>query len=207
MKKIKICGLRREEDIHYVNQEVPDYIGFVFAKSKRQITIKQAGELRSMLKEAIIPVGVFVNEPIDNILHAVKCGAISMIQLHGDETEQTIRSLKQNTDIPIVKAIRVQSRDDIRLADELPCDYLLLDTYQTGAYGGTGKMFSWELIPDRLSHPYFLAGGLNENNIRLANSLACYGFDVSGGVETDGSKDYEKIKSVISAVRKGGYDK
>lgn len=204
MSKIKICGIRRMEDIAYVNEEKPDYIGFVFAKSKRRITLEQAIELKSHLNKQILPVGVFVNETVDNILKFVESDAISMIQLHGDETLDYIRSLKEKTVIPVIKAIRPRSEKEIIDADKLPCDFLLLDTYSKDAYGGTGETFSWEIIPSNLQHPFFLAGGLNVNNIKPIN---CYGYDISGGVETEGIKDQTKIKNIISVIRNFNIDK
>jgi phosphoribosylanthranilate isomerase len=201
MKKVKICGIRREEDIEYINQEKPDYIGFVFADSRRKVSVRQAERLRSLLKDSILPVGVFVNEPAENILSYVKNGIISIIQLHGDETEDTICFIKERVSVPVIKAIRVQNTDQIRNADKLSCDYLLLDAYQKGVYGGTGKAFAWNRIPDHLKHPYFLAGGLNSDNIGQALSTNCYGVDISGGAETNGVKDPVKIKKIMSVIK------
>lgn len=200
-KKIKICGLRRKEDITYVNECLPDYIGFVFAPSRRQITKEQAMDLKQMLNPKIKAVGVFVNEKPEVILDLVKSGVIDVIQLHGDESENDICKLKKDTKSPIIKAVRVKNSDDIWRADTLSCDYLLFDSYQKGSYGGTGMSFSWEIIPDDLKHPYFLAGGLNESNIEQALRIPAFGYDISGGVETEGVKDYKKIKKIMSMIR------
>ena len=200
-KKIKICGLRRKEDITYVNECLPDYIGFVFAPSRRRVTKEQALVLKQILSPKIKAVGVFVNEKPEIILDLVKSGVIDVIQLHGDETQKDICKLKKETQVPIIKAVRVKNAEDIKSADTLSSDYLLFDSYQKDSYGGTGMSFSWDMIPDDLQHPYFLAGGLNESNIENALRIPAFGYDISGGVETEGVKDYEKIKKIMSMIR------
>ena len=200
-KKIKICGLRRKEDITYVNECLPDYIGFVFAPSRRRVTKEQAHGLKQILSPKIKAVGVFVNEKPEIILDLVKSGVIDVIQLHGDETQKDICKLKKETQVPIIKAVRVKNAEDIKSADTLSSDYLLFDSYQKDSYGGTGMSFSWDMIPDDLQHPYFLAGGLNESNIEHALRIPAFGYDISGGVETEGVKDYEKIKKIMSMIR------
>lgn len=200
-KKIKICGLRRKEDITYVNECLPDYIGFVFAPSRRRVTKEQALGLKQILSPKIKAVGVFVNEKPEIILDLVKSGVIDVIQLHGDETQKDICKLKKETQVPIIKAVRVKNAEDIKSADTLSSDYLLFDSYQKDSYGGTGMSFSWDMIPDDLQHPYFLAGGLNESNIEHALRIPAFGYDISGGVETEGVKDYEKIKKIMSMIR------
>ena len=200
-KKIKICGLRRKEDITYVNECLPDYIGFVFAPSRRQVTKEQALDLKQILSPKIKAVGVFVNEKPEIIIDLVKSGVIDVIQLHGDETQKDICKLKKETQVPIIKAVRVKNAEDIKSADTLSSDYLLFDSYQKDSYGGTGMSFSWDMIPDDLQHPYFLAGGLNESNIEHALRIPAFGYDISGGVETEGVKDYEKIKKIMSMIR------
>jgi phosphoribosylanthranilate isomerase len=123
------------------------------------------------------------------------------VQLHGDESETYIRQLKDQIDCPVIKAVRVQSAEQIRQAEKLPCDLLLLDTYQKGQYGGSGKMFDYALIPT-LQKRFFLAGGLDSSNIAQA-IRACnpYGVDISSGMETDGLKDESKIRQIIQTVR------
>lgn len=200
--KIKICGIRREEDVRFLNESMPDYAGFVFAPSRRSVTPEQALFLRRRLDQRIQVFGVFVNAPAEYICERVREGSIDAVQLHGDESEQEIRELKKQVSVPVIKAVRVREAADIRLADQLPCDFLLLDTFSSAGYGGTGKTFAWEMIPSQLAHPFFLAGGLDEHNIRQAiRQVGCYGVDVSGGVETDGVKDGQKIKRMIEIVK------
>ncbi len=203
--KIKICGIRREEDVRYLNETMPDYAGFIFADTKRKVTEDQATLLRRQLDPRIQVFGVFVNAPEEAVAAIAGKGTIDVIQLHGDETEEYIRALRGMTEAPIIKAVRVKNPEDILLTDRLPVDCLLLDTYHRGQYGGTGETFSWELIPEELKHSYLLAGGIEAGNIRQALSTVkdkgcCIGIDVSGGVETNGVKDKEKIKKIIEIV-------
>lgn len=201
MTRIKICGLIRKEDIESVNRWLPDYIGFVFCESRRQVTPKQAGLLKAGLDDRIKAAGVFVNEPLNSIIQLCQNGIIDVVQLHGDESEAYIRELKEQIDCPVVKAVRVRSSEQIRQAENLSCDLLLLDTYQKGQYGGSGKTFDYALIPN-LQKSFFLAGGLDNSNIAQAIS-AChpYGVDISSGVETDGLKDDVKIRQIIQTIR------
>lgn len=117
MTKIKICGLKRQEDICMVNDLVPDYIGFVFAKSSRQVTAVQAGELKKLLLPSIKAVGVFVNEEQQKIVQLCEMGIIDLVQLHGDETQVYIQELKNRISCPVIKAVRVQSGEQIRNAE------------------------------------------------------------------------------------------
>lgn len=201
MNKIKICGLSRQCDIDAVNIAKPDFTGFVFAdKSKRKVSFETALSLKNHLDKNIKSVGVFVNNDIDFIVSLVKSDIIDMVQLHGDEDESYIQFLKSKINIPIIKAVRVKNTEDILAADKLSVDYLLLDTYTKGEYGGSGKTFDWKMIPE-ISKPYFLAGGLNIENIKSALTVGAYCFDVSSGVETDGKKDKEKIIEIVKTVR------
>lgn len=204
--KVKICGIRREEDVRYLNKAMPDYAGFIFADTVRKVTEDQAAFLRRLLDPQIQVFGVFVNAPAEDVSALAGKGIIDVIQLHGDETEGYIQALRGMTDAPVIKAVRVKKSEDIILADRLPVDHLLLDTYHRGQYGGTGETFSWELIPEELDHTYLLAGGLKADNICQALSAVeekgrCIGVDVSGGVETNGVKDFAKIKKIIETVR------
>lgn len=202
MVNVKICGLRRSEDVKVVNLLCPDYVGFVFAKSKRKVTDQTAMELKEMLNPRIQAAGVFVNEQPEKIISLCEKNIIDLIQLHGDEDDTYIKLLKNKTDTPVIKAIRVRSREQMIKAQELPCEYLLLDTYMPGMYGGSGNIFDWSLIP-KMEKPYFLAGGLNTQNIGQAVS-ACspYAVDVSSAVETDGWKDAEKMKQFMQVISK-----
>ena len=201
MTQIKLCGLTRKEDISAVNRWKPDYIGFVFANSRRQVTPEHARHLKDGLDPRIKVVGVFTNEPVQFILDLCETRIIEVIQLHGDETEEYIQALKRKTVCPVIKAIRVQSTEQILEAEKLSCDLLLLDTYQKGQYGGSGKAFDHTLIPT-LHKPFFLAGGLESGNIAQAvGECHPFGVDVSSGVETNGLKDETKIRQIIELIR------
>lgn len=202
MTKIKICGLRRKEDVAYVNEVRPDYAGFVFAKSRRMVTKEQAKELRKMLHPKIVPVGVFVNEEVSIVAELVREGIIDVVQLHGDETEAYIQQLREKINpVTIIKAIRVAEVSDLKNCELLSVDYLLFDTFSIKEYGGTGHTFDWELIKE-VKTPYFLAGGLNSQNVKDAlDMLHPFAVDVSSAVEKDGWKDKEKINAFVQAVR------
>ena len=197
MPKIKICGLTSPDDITAVNTHKPDYIGFVFAKSRRQITPTQAHALRTALHPSITPVGVFVNAPPELILSIIYSGTIEIIQLHGQEPESYIQHLRQSTKCPIIKAISVQNPGDVQKWENTSADYLLLDHMG----GGTGATFNWDLI-GKTQKPYFLAGGLTPQNIANAiTKTTPYALDVSSGVEQGGKKCPTKIQNFIRVIR------
>ena len=183
--QIKICGLFQVEDIDYVNEAKPDYVGFVFAKSKRQVDIHQAEKLKNKLDTNIKAVGVFVDEQISEITAIVKMGIIDLIQLHGHEDNAYIKQLKQSVQMPIIKAIKVIEKDDLNNLD-YECDYYLLDS----KISGSGKSFDWSLIKDL-------------DNLDEAMSKADYGIDVSSGVETNGIKDRNKIIEIVRRTKNG----
>jgi phosphoribosylanthranilate isomerase len=214
MQKIKLCGMMKPCDIEYANRIKPDFVGFIFANTRRKISAAQAKQFREALDAEIPAVGVFVNEDISVITSLVQNGCIDMIQLHGEEDADYIRRLREICDVPVIKAVKVQMVEQIRQAAALPVDYLLLDTYRKGVLGGTGEAFDWELLREAkiaagdtaegelFGKPYFLAGGLHAGNLREAAALGSYGLDVSSGIETDGSKDFTKMVEVMELVRK-----
>ena len=201
-------------DIEYANRVKPDFVGFIFANTRRKISAAQATQFREALDAEIPAVGVFVNEDISVITSLVQNGCIDLIQLHGEEDADYIRRLREVCDVPVIKAVKVQTVEQIRQAAALPVDYLLLDTYRKGVLGGTGEAFDWELLREAkaaagdtaegelFGKPYFLAGGLHAGNLREAAALGSYGLDVSSGIETDGSKDFTKMVEVMELVRK-----
>lgn len=209
MAKIKICGLTRPEDIQMVNRTEPDYVGFVFAESRRQVSIEQAAVLRAHLRPGICPVGVFVNEEEDQICQIVEHGMIEVVQLHGQETPEQVRRLRQRLNrIPIrfpyrvliMKAICMEPGHELDRWLDSEVDFLLLDT----GSGGTGTTFDHELIAraGQITKPWFLAGGMNPDNAKDAiERFHPYGIDVSSGVEIDGRKNNRKIESMIRSVR------
>jgi phosphoribosylanthranilate isomerase len=226
---IKICGLFRDEDIDFVNEAYPDFAGFVFAGSPRQVSPPLAQYLRFRLAESIVPVGVFVNAPITFITELYHNGIISIAQLHGDEDESYITRLKElsitsirQNNTPPVKVIKTIKSSEIFSPDERKSkqvksnadnssinsrlkslsnvvDYFLIDS---GA--GSGKTFDWEQLASvKFPKPWFLAGGINIKNIKQAMALNPYAVDVSSGVETDGVKNRKKILELTETLRQG----
>ena len=196
MVKIKLCGLTRRCDIDWANELLPDYVGFVFAGSRRRVTDEQAAQLRNILREDIPAVGVFVDEPIDHAAALVRQGVIQLVQLHGAEDEGYIRELRRAVSAPVIQAFSVRSSEDIQAAGRSSADFVLLDH---GA-GGTGRAFDWSLAA-ALDRPYFLAGGLHPGNAAAAAELRPYAVDVSSGIETEGVKDRQKMIEFVRRIR------
>ncbi|WP_405297802.1 phosphoribosylanthranilate isomerase [Methanobrevibacter sp.] len=198
MVKIKICGIKRLEDIEMVNRYKPDYIGFVFADSKRKVSHDLAKELRNNLDSDIIPVGVFVDSPQDEILKLFDDGIIEIAQLHGSESEQYILDLKKKTngELKIINAIEMTQEIDLLEYNDSNSDYLLLDSGK-----GSGKTFDWSLIRKDIKKEFFLAGGLNSENVTQAiNEFNPYAIDLSSSLETNGFKDENKIKEIMEVI-------
>lgn len=200
MSKVKICGLTRLEDIYSVNVAKPDYIGFIFAESRRQISPKIANVLSRVLSPNIVPVGVFVDAPIDQISGLVQAGTIRAVQLHGREDSCYIARLRQQVTVPVIKGIHVTEVADVLFGQNLGANYLLLDNG-----GGTGQAFDWRRIPSGIK-PYFLAGGIDLENLGEALALGPYCIDISSGAETQGVKNAAKIKALVEQVRQDSRD-
>ena len=200
MTRIKLCGLSRLQDIETANTLLPEYVGFVFApKSRRYVTRQHAAELKKHLAPGIRAVGVFVDEPPENVAKIVKRGVIDLVQLHGGEDETYLRRLRELTAVPLIQAFRIRSGKDLAAAERSTADYVLLD-----AGAGDGKVFDWSRL-ENFRRPYFLAGGLDpENAGQAVRTLHPFTVDVSSGIETGGVKDPEKMKAFVSAVRAEG---
>ena len=198
MTAIKMCGLTSSVDIITVNNLMPEYIGFVFyKKSKRYIDLRSAKYLKQYLSPKIKAVGVFMNERPETIAELLNTGVIDAAQLHGNETDEEMIKLKTLTDKMVIQAFRINGKEDAIRAEKSLADIILLD-----AGAGDGKTFDWSLIR-KIRRPYFLAGGLNSENVREAiRILKPLGVDVSSGIETDGRKDKEKMAAFTAAVRK-----
>ncbi len=203
MTKIKICGLRRMEDIEYVNEFLPDYIGFIFADSKRYVEPSCVKMLIEKLSPEIKTVGVFVNEDINKISEISSMLNLDVIQLHGDENNDYILKLRNEKLREIWKAVSVKNSDDLEKMSKIKADRILLDTYKKGERGGSGESFNWDILASVNCKDIILAGGLNCGNIRNAiQEVRPYMVDVSSGAESDGFKDREKIKKCIEAARR-----
>ncbi len=197
--RIKMCGLRRREDIGYVNEVLPDYAGFILSRPFwRSISREELKELTGLLDPSVMPVGVFVDETEETVASYLESGLIAAAQLHGQEDDKYIRRLRELTDRPLIKAFRIESREDARRAEASAADYILLD------HGtGTGSSFDWSFLQG-IERPYILAGGLTPDNVEEAlERTKPYALDVSSGIETDRCKDPEKMR--LFALRARGF--
>lgn len=229
--KIKICGLRRPEDMAFANEVKPDYIGFILTPGfRRSITKEAARELKNALDPRIQAVGVFVNEPAEQVVEFLEEGIIDVAQLHGEESEEDIIFIKAATGKPVIKVVRAGGQDGNGKAGgqdgvealnpeaskalkryameawlDSAADYLLFDSGT-----GTGKTFDWSVLTEVLADyggtlpkEFFLAGGISAENIDEAfEQVHPYAVDLSSSVETDGVKDLEKMKLAVSMARK-----
>ena len=197
MTRIKFCGLKTLDDIYAANEILPEYVGFVFApKSKRYVTPAQAEKLRGALSEKICAVGVFVNEKISTVAELLNAGIIDAAQLHGDEDDGYIKNLRALSDKLIIKAFKIEEIEKLVPSSQFLVPILI------DAGAGDGKVFDWSLLKN-FRREYFLAGGLNPENVGAAIELLHpFAVDVSSGIETDGRKDFGKMKAFADAVRK-----
>ena len=243
--KVKMCGISKVETIPAIVEAKPDYMGLVFAPSKRQVTVAQAKTLVDELHkqyektygeatvsmntdtaqdsqdsqdsqvsqdsqefvpgnsnfEKIKTVGVFVNETVENLLKIAAEVNLDVIQLHGDEDETFIQSLKECTNVEVWKAVQVRSAADAEKWIDSSADMLLFDAYHKDERGGTGEVFDWSSL-DEFERPFMLAGGMDSTNVaRAIRTVRPYGIDISSGIETEGVKDDEKIKAFTNIVR------
>ena len=200
MTKIKMCGLSRAEDIQAANAIKPDYIGFVFAEiSKRKVSALEASKLKSKLDPEIKAVGVFLDDKLDFVASMLNLGIVDVVQLHGSEDEEYIEKVRKITNKPIIKAFIIRSEEDVKRAEKSTADYILLDGGK-----GEGRAFDWSLLKE-IKRPYFLAGGLNPDNVGDAvKALKPFAVDVSTGIETYGVKDREKMTAFANTVREEG---
>lgn len=221
--KVKMCGISKVETIPAVVDAKPDYMGLVFTPSKRQVTVDQAKTLVEELhkqyanrynrdaeqysnqtlihQESIKTVGVFVNETVESLLKIAKEVKLDVIQLHGDEDESFIQTLKEQSNVEVWKAVQVRSAADAEAWIDSSADMLLFDAYHKDERGGMGEVFDWSCL-DEFERPFMLAGGIDSTNVaRAIRTVRPYGIDISSGIETEGVKDDEKIKAFTNIVR------
>lgn len=196
--KIKFCGLRRDEDVKMAASLGADFYGFILTdRFKRYVAPEEVARLKQYVSSGKT-VGVFVDESVDYVIGTAKTAKLDIIQLHGSEDDSYITEIKEKTGLPVIKMIKPLSENDIITARQSAADLLLLDS---GA-GGTGKVFDWSLA-ERLGRNYILAGGLTPDNAHEAvERLKPFAVDVSSGVETEGTKDFSKMKAFAAEVRK-----
>ena len=218
--KVKMCGISQIETIPAVVEAKPDYMGLVFAPSKRQVTVAQAKTLVEELHkeyakkyssnteqdkdDTIKTVGVFVNETVDNLVTIANEANLDAVQLHGDEDEAFIQSLKERTNVEVWKAVQIRSAADAEAWIDSSADMLLFDAYHKDERGGTGEVFDWFCL-DAFERPFMLAGGIDSTNVaRAIRTVRPYGIDISSGIETNGVKDDEKITAFTKIVKSIG---
>lgn len=200
--KVKICGITDIESAKVAVEAGADAIGFVFAESKRKVTIDQAKRIIDSLPDRVLKVGVFVNEDVDTIEEIVQKTGLTMVQLHGDEEPEVCKKFS----VPVIKALGVSSKKDCKKIQEYPCEYILLDSPKGKYRGGNGETFPWELVdPVTIKgKKLIVAGGLSIDNVSIAiQSLQPFMVDVSSGVETNGSKDHKKIIDFLKEAKLG----
>ena len=218
--KVKMCGISKVETIPAIVDAKPDYMGLVFAPSKRQVTVDQAKILVEELhrgyakkygsdtehdkNDTIKTVGVFVNETVDNLVTIANEANLDAVQLHGDEDETFIQSLKERTNVEVWKAVQIRSAADVEKWIDSSADMLLFDAYHKDERGGTGEVFDWSSL-DAFERPFMLAGGIDSTNVaRAIRTVRPYGIDISSGIETNGVKDDEKITAFTKIVKSIG---
>ena len=218
--KVKMCGISKVETIPAVVEAKPDCMGLVFAPSKRQVTVDQAKTLVEELhkqytkrynngteqsnNDEIKTVGVFVNETLDNLVSIATEANLDVVQLHGDEDEAFIQSLKERTNVEVWKAVQIRSAADVEEWIDSSADMILFDAYHKDERGGTGEVFDWSSL-DEFERPFMLAGGIDSTNVaRAIRTVRPYGIDTSSGIETNGVKDDEKITAFTKIVKSIG---
>ena len=218
--KVKMCGISKVETIPAVVEAKPNYMGLVFAPSKRQVTVEQAKTLVEELhkgcakkygsdtepdkNDTIKTVGVFVNETVDNLVTIANEANLDAVQLHGDEDETFIQSLKECTNVEVWKAVQIRSAADVEEWIDSSADMILFDAYHKDERGGTGEVFDWSSL-DEFERPFMLAGGIDSTNVaRAIRTVRPYGIDTSSGIETNGVKDDEKITAFTKIVKSIG---
>ena len=218
--KVKMCGISNVETIPAIVDAKPDYMGLVFAPSKRQVTVDQAKILVEELHRGyakkygsdtehdkngtIKTVGVFVNETVENLVTIANEANLDAVQLHGDEDEAFIQSLKERTNVEVWKAVQIRSAADVEKWIDSSADMLLFDAYHKDERGGTGEVFDWSSL-DAFERPFMLAGGIDSTNVaRAIRTVRPYGIDISSGIETNGVKDDEKITAFTKIVKSIG---
>lgn len=196
--KIKICGLRRLEDVDFVNEAKPDFASVILCRRFwRGIDFEQAKAIRKRLDSNIPLVGVFVNDRFTDVLVSLRQGIVDMVQLQGTESEEYITNIQLMSRKPVIKACQLDSPDVIPYAVHSAADYILLGT-------GNGKTFDWSMLKD-VKRPFFLSGGLTPENISDAlEKVHPWGVDFFNGVETNQVIDREKVLAAVEIVRQFG---
>lgn len=201
MSLVKFCGLFRDEDIKNVNILKPDYAGFVFAESRRKISMEQSIHFKNMLDKSIKAVGVFLNNTIEEIINICSRNIIDLVQLHGNISDEFINEIKLKTNMPVIIAANITELNNILALEKSRADYVLLDSKKAGS----GRQFDYNLLNHALKNgftrQYFIAGGININNIEEVMKYNPYCIDISSGIEKNGVKDYYLMEEIIKKIK------
>ncbi len=195
---VKFCGLRRAQDVALSNELRPDLVGFIvdYPPSRRSLNETQLVALAGAVSSSIVRVGVFVDASLDLICRLVEADVIDVVQLHGKESEAYIEQLRERVSVAIMQAFCIARAHDVDAAQHSLADIVLLDSGK-----GSGERFDWSLI-QKVRRPYFLAGGLTPKNLAYAIELLHpFGIDISSGIETNGTKDPDKMRAAMAAMR------
>ncbi|HBD71364.1 MAG TPA: hypothetical protein DC019_02825, partial [Ruminococcus sp.] len=204
LMKIKFCGIRRLEDVAAVNLCQPDYMGMILSGGfRRSISQEQAQRLVQEKSDAIAAVGVFVNESSEIICRMAEQLHLQVIQLHGNESAEQIQTLQQKTGLPVWKALRIGTLEELEAAGTNPADCLILEGKTGAGIGGTGVCADWELLARHSwNRSFFLAGGLQpENVLEAIATVSPTGVDFSSGIEEDGVKSLRRMKQLMTLIR------
>lgn len=202
--RIKFCGIRRLEDVAAVNLCQPDYMGMILSGGfRRSISQEQAQRLVQEKSDAIAAVGVFVNESSETICRMAEQLHLQVIQLHGNESAEQIQTLQQKIGLPVWKALRIGTLEELEVAGTNPADCLILEGKTGAGIGGTGVCADWELLARHSwNRSFFLAGGLQpENVLEAIATVSPTGVDFSSGIEEDGVKSLRRMKQLMTLIR------
>lgn len=195
--KVKICGLKTEEHVDTAVMHGVDYLGFVFAKSKRQITPEKVKEITKHVPKEVKKVGVFVSPTLAEVEETIQQADLDMVQIHGS-------LLAEHFSVPLIRAISVDGEKQEKLIQETTTEFLLFDAPPQKYVGGNGELFDWQQLDTRVikNKKIIIAGGLTPENVQLAKKIFNpYAVDVSSGVETNGEKDSKKIIAFLKKAK------
>ena len=197
--RIKICGITNEGDAAAAVSAGADALGFIFYEgSPRYVVPERAARIVAGLPPLVVPVGVFVNAPVEGVNEICETSGLQVAQLHGNESPGYCCRLNR----PVIKVFRVKDTTWKSDAEAYEVRAVLLDTFAEDLYGGTGVTFDWRFV-EGSPHRVILSGGLNPDNVAEAvRRVGPYGVDTGSGVEREpGRKDHEKIRAFVEAVR------
>ena len=203
MTLVKVCGITNAKDARLAAEAGADAIGLIFAKSPRRVNVDQAKKIAAVLPDNVKKVGVFVNEEPDSVRLAVEKVGLDYVQLHGDESPETVSDLRSKN-LKVIKAVQVRDAASLGALEDYEADFFLLDTYSEKARGGTGEKFDWELAKTLRGYANILvSGGLNPENVRAAiEFFEPYGVDASSSLEeTPGTKNDERVRRFVNAAK------